>query len=72
MDLWVDKYRPKTIDDYVFTNDSLRDDVEGWIKNGQVSGHLMLSGHQGCGKTALARLLFVNVMSKCVLSSNKS
>lgn len=59
-DLWVDKYRPTKIEDYVFTNDSLKDDVKSWIKNGQLPGHLMLSGHQGCGKTALARLLFAS------------
>jgi len=60
VDLWVEKYRPKKIEDYVFTNDALREDVNSWIKNRQVPGHLLLSGHQGCGKTALARLLFVN------------
>ena len=33
--LWVEAYRPKTIDEYVFTDDRLKAQVEGWIKIGR-------------------------------------
>ena len=73
-DLWVESYRPTKIGDYVFTNDALKEDVESWIKISKLPGHLMLSGHQGCGKTALARLLFseFNVPKGDILEINGS
>lgn len=70
----MDEYRPSVLEDYVFTNEALREDVEAWVKNGQIPGHLLLSGHQGCGKTALARLLFkcFNVPKGDILEINGS
>lgn len=54
--LWVEAYRPKTIDEYVFTDDRLKAQVEGWIKD-QMIPHLLLSGDPGTGKTTLAKIL---------------
>jgi DNA polymerase III delta prime subunit len=54
--LWVEKYRPNTIDGYVFVDDSQREQVQQWIKDGTIP-HLMLSGSAGTGKTTLAKLL---------------
>ncbi len=55
-DLWVEKYRPKDVDGYVFVDQSQREQVEAWIKDGSIP-HLLLSGSAGTGKTTLAKLL---------------
>jgi replication factor C small subunit len=54
--LWVEKYRPQTVDDYVFVNERQKEQVLGWIKNESIP-HLLLSGDPGTGKTTLAKVL---------------
>jgi DNA polymerase III delta prime subunit len=54
--LWVEKYRPKTTADYVFVDERLKQQVEGWVKAGSIP-HLLLSGDPGTGKTTLAKVL---------------
>jgi Holliday junction resolvasome RuvABC ATP-dependent DNA helicase subunit len=54
--LWVEKYRPKTVDGYVFTDENQKNQVENWIKEGSFP-HLLMSGDPGTGKTTLAKLL---------------
>ena len=54
--LWVEKYRPKTVDGYVFTDDNQRDQIYSWIKNKTIP-HLLFSGGPGTGKTTLAKIL---------------
>jgi replication factor C small subunit len=56
-ELWVEKYRPKTIGDYVFRDASQRKQIEGWIKEKSIP-HLLFSGSAGIGKTTLAKVLF--------------
>jgi replication factor C small subunit len=56
-ELWTEKYRPKTIDGYVFKDDHQRHQVESWIKNKSIP-HLLFSGNAGIGKTTLAKILF--------------
>ena len=55
-ELWVEKYRPSTVDGYVFVDDAQREQVTTWIREGSIP-HLMLSGSAGTGKTTLAKLL---------------
>jgi len=55
-ELWVEKYRPKTIDGYVFRDNNQRRQVETWIKDKSIP-HLLLSGNAGIGKTTLAKML---------------
>jgi replication factor C small subunit len=54
--LWVESYRPKTVDEYVFVDDRQRTQVKQWIKDGSIP-HLLLSGDPGTGKTTLAKVL---------------
>lgn len=54
--LWVEKYRPKTVDEYVFVDDRQREQVKQWIVDGSVP-HLLFSGDPGTGKTTLAKVL---------------
>lgn len=56
-ELWVEKYRPKTVDGYVFRDEAQRKQVESWIKEGTIP-HLLLSGSAGIGKTTLAKVIF--------------
>jgi replication factor C small subunit len=56
-ELWVEKYRPKTIDGYVFRDDAQKKQVTSWIKDKTIP-HLLFSGNAGIGKTTLAKLLF--------------
>lgn len=55
-ELWVEKYRPKTVEEYVFRDENQRAQVLAWIKEGSIP-HLMLSGSAGIGKTTLAKML---------------
>jgi len=54
--LWVEKYRPKNVDEYVFTDERLKNQVKQWISEGSFP-HLLLSGDPGTGKTTLAKVL---------------
>ena len=71
--LWVEKYRPSTVADYVFVDDRQKNQVEGWIKDGSIP-HLLLSGDPGTGKTTLAKVLIheLDVSEYDVLEINAS
>lgn len=71
--LWTEKYRPNTVDGYVFTDESQRQQVSSWIKQGSIP-HLLLSGSPGTGKTTLAKLLIneLGVDEYDVMSANGS
>ena len=55
-ELWVEKYRPRTVGDYVFVDQAQREQVESWVTNKTIP-HLLLSGPAGTGKTTLAKVL---------------
>lgn len=55
--LWVEKYRPNTIDSYVFKDQQQKNQIDGWIKQQSIP-HLLFSGSAGIGKTTLAKILF--------------
>jgi replication factor C small subunit len=72
-ELWVEKYRPNTVDGYVFVDESQREQVQAWIRDGSIP-HLMLSGPAGTGKTTLAKLLIneLNIDEFDVMYANGS
>ena len=55
-ELWVEKFRPKTINEYVFRDEEQKYQVQGWIDSGAIP-HLLFSGAPGVGKTTLAKVL---------------
>jgi DNA polymerase III delta prime subunit len=55
-ELWTETYRPKTIDGYVFTDVSVKEQIQEWIDEGSCP-HLLLYGPAGTGKTTLAKIL---------------
>jgi DNA polymerase III delta prime subunit len=54
--LWVEKYRPNKVAEYVFVDSQQKQTVEHWIKDESIP-HLLLSGDPGTGKTTLAKVL---------------
>tara|TARA_Y100000766_G_scaffold244526_1_gene223853 strand:+ start:163 stop:1113 length:951 start_codon:yes stop_codon:yes gene_type:complete len=57
--LWVEKYRPIKLDDYV-GNEHLKEKVSGYIESEDVP-HLLLFGRAGTGKTTLAKLIVKSI-----------
>ena len=54
--LWVEKYRPNKVEDYVFVDGNQKETVQRWISEQSIP-HLLLSGDPGTGKTTLAKVL---------------
>jgi len=71
--LWVEKYRPDTLEGYVFKDNNQKNLIESWIKEGSIP-HLLFSGNAGVGKTTLAKILInaLGVQDTDVLYSNGS
>ncbi len=53
--LWVEKYRPKTIDDCILP-ENIKKTFREFLNKGEVP-NLLLSGPAGCGKTTVAKAL---------------
>ena len=59
--LWVEKYRPQTLSEYV-GNETVKETIQQYLDNNDIP-HLLLHGKAGTGKTTLAKLI-VNTI-KC-------
>jgi DNA polymerase III delta prime subunit len=72
-ELWVEKYRPKTVDGYVFRDEAQREQIKGWVDSGEIP-HILLSGSAGIGKTTIAKILInqLGIQSTDVLVANGS
>lgn len=56
VELWIEKFRPRTLDEYVWRDPQMRQKVEEWLSQGGLP-HVLFSGVSGTGKTSLALLL---------------
>jgi DNA polymerase III delta prime subunit len=72
-ELWVEKYRPTKIVDYVFKDEAQRRQVNNWIREQSIP-HLLFSGGAGVGKTTLAKVLLneIGIQDFDVLEINAS
>jgi DNA polymerase III delta prime subunit len=72
-ELWVEKWRPKTVDSYVFRDETQKEKINGWIKSKEIP-HILLSGSAGIGKTTIAKILInqLGVQDADVLIANGS
>lgn len=52
----VDKYRPSSVDEYIFQNPETENTVRRWISNG-ICPHVLMVSKPGQGKTTLSRVL---------------
>jgi replication-associated recombination protein RarA len=59
-ELWYAKYRPHTLEEFVWRDAKTKKKLTDWIEGGKIP-HLILSGPYGTGKTSFA-LLMVEVM----------
>ena len=58
MELWVEKYRPTTLEEYV-GNEIIKDKIADYLKQGSIQ-NLLFHGVAGTGKTTLAKLIAKN------------
>lgn len=72
-DLWITKYRPRRLDEYVWRDQAMRSTVEQWLRQKSLP-HCLFSGHQGVGKTSLALLILdlLEIPSEDILWINAS
>jgi DNA polymerase III gamma/tau subunit len=61
--LWVEKYRPKTIEDCILSQD-IKETFSQFLKQKEIP-NLLLSGTAGTGKTTVAHNLKFTIWLKC-------
>ena len=59
MELWVEKYRPQTLDTYI-GNNVIKHKITDYLKQGSIQ-NLLFYGVAGTGKTTLAKLIAKNL-----------
>ena len=59
MELWVEKYRPQTLKEYI-GNDTIKNKIADYLEQGSIQ-NLLFHGVAGTGKTTLAKLIAKNL-----------
>ena len=59
MELWVEKYRPITLEEYI-GNETIKNKIADYLKQGSIQ-NLLFYGVAGTGKTTLAKLITKNL-----------
>lgn len=73
--LWYEKYRPKTLDEYVWVDEDLKNRVSHYLSEPGKTPHLCMVGRPGTGKTTLtwliARALVKEESDICYINASK-
>lgn len=67
--LWVEKYRPKTLSEYVISDGNRK--FLSKFNSGEIP-HLLFTGHPGIGKTTLAKIIVNEILKTKYLYINAS
>lgn len=59
-DLWTERYRPRTLSEYVFQNSNQQVQFQHWIQEGKIP-NLLFTGPAGTGKTTAAKMLIAEL-----------
>lgn len=54
---WYEKYRPKGVDEVIFSNEDDKKLIETWVTNERIPGNVLFSGPAGTGKTTISLIL---------------
>ena len=68
--LWVEKWRPNTLEGYVFKNADHKQQIQYWIEQGSIP-NLLLSGSAGIGKCLCGNELVDVQIDTSTLSDEK-
>lgn len=73
MDLWVERYRPKKLDDFVWQDKKQRNQIEQMLEQKSIPSMLLVGG-PGMGKTTLGKMVLhlLNVEEADILFLNAS
>jgi len=68
--IWEEKYRPKTLEDIVLSNE-LKKDIKKWKNDGEIPNLLLISKKPGLGKSSLAHVIIneLNAEAKFINAS---
>ena len=59
---WFEKYRPQTVNDIVFPDESLRTIFKDFYDNGLIKGNVLAYGPAGYGKTSLTEVFIHRII----------
>jgi replication factor C small subunit len=73
VELWTEKYRPKSFNDYVWRDSTMKQKAQQWLTE-RALPHVVLSGRAGTGKTSLAKMMLreLGIPQGDILSINAS
>lgn len=59
---WFEKYRPEVIEEVIFPNQIIKEQIQSYVDNGYIGGHCMFYGPGGVGKTTVNIILMNTVL----------